>query len=284
MEINFVNALVGLLFFIMSTMIGATSSLCVVENDTKNGKDLTIAVLLPRYPCRGLQVHYPFFLQMAGPAISIALQSVESTLLSERDVKLKMIDTECELASAQFSMIDLMFNDTVHVVLGPGMEYVVSAVGRLLAKWGIPQITAGGLAAGFMTNGQRASDYSTLTRVQGPYKKMAGFTSRYFSNMGWNHSIMIFFDNEKVTSDCRFGVGPIYNLNLKAGLTGTSYKQIDGKEEDFTYQQTKDLLLNTIRPVSRGKTLSLFFFPISILVINKVYLWFVEPFDCFNHT
>lgn len=257
MEIKFAGLLLGLLPLFVSSAIGAMSPLCGVKNGIEDGKDsgdnnITIAVLLPIYPCKG-HVAYPFFLQMAGPAISIALERVKSTYLSGRNVSLITMDSECDLASAQFVMIDLMFTNPVDVVLGPGLEYVVSAVSRLLGRWDIPQITAGGLAAGFTKHGKRLNEFSTLTRVQGPNKKLAGFVSRYFSSMGWNHSKLIFFDNEKVVNDCKFGIGPIYNLNIKAGLTGTSYKLIDGREEDFTYQQIKDLLLNIIRPVARGK-------------------------------
>ena len=217
-----------------------------------------MVVLLPVYPCPKVDIRYPFYQQMVLPAMSIALESVQNTYLPGENITLIIKDTECELSSAQFAMIDLMFTHSVDVVMGPVLEYVVSAVGRLLGRWEIPHITAGGLAAGFLEHGKRHHAYPTLTRVQGTYRKGAEFVSHYFSSMGWNHSMIIFFDSERVVNDCMFGVGPIFNLNTKAGLTGTDYTQIDGEEEDYNLHDFKDILDNKIRPVARGKTNSFF--------------------------
>ena len=235
-------------------LIGDVSVNSDADPTEQSDRAIKIAVLLPQYPVSSLYagnpVRYPFFAQMVLPAVDIAVEQIRQTTLQRRNITLLVEDTQCKLSTSQFHMVDLEMNLKPDMYLGPGCEYATSAIGRFLGHWGVSHITAGGLAEGF--RGKQREDYPTLTRVQGSYMKQAGFVTRYFQQNKWNHTMLLFFETENEIRDCYLAMGSLYR-DLDTSRSLVKYKGINKREQAYTIEMSKNLLLESVRPFARSK-------------------------------
>ncbi|XP_022087153.1 atrial natriuretic peptide receptor 1-like isoform X2 [Acanthaster planci] len=225
---------------------------CNLNVTDRDDQTIKIAVLLPTYPIQPLYVgkpaRYPFFSQMVLPAINMALQTVRRTTLQSREVILYDADTQCKLSTSQFRVVDLQIGKKPDMFLGPGCEYATAGTGRFVGHWGIPHVTAGGLAGGFRE--QQKEEFPTLTRVQGSFMKQGAAVSRYFLDRKWNISALVFFDTEIEINDCYMAMGSVYRTLVRSRTT-VKFFSINKQEEDYTGNMAKDLLQESVRPNAR---------------------------------
>ena len=107
---------------------------------------------------------YPWALPRTLPAILIAVDKVtnQSALLPNFTVHVTSLDSQCSETMGPLAAIDMYFNQSADVFLGPACAYSVAPVARFSHYWGIPVLTAGGLVTALRDK----TEYKMLTRVQ----------------------------------------------------------------------------------------------------------------------
>ena len=113
---------------------------------------------------------HPWVLPQTLPAILLAVEKVtnHSALLANQTVHVTSQDSKCSETIGPLAAIDMYFNQSADVFLGPACPYSVAPVARFSHFWGIPVLTAGGLVSDL----KNKTEYKMLTRVQVRKRKL----------------------------------------------------------------------------------------------------------------
>nr|KAG5708737.1 hypothetical protein BaRGS_031891 [Batillaria attramentaria] len=117
-----------------------------------------------------------------------AIEVVAEFLNREPSMKVKLYveyaDTQCSIAQAMNSAIQLYAGGEVDVFMGPVCDYAVAPVARQARYWHIPMISCGAMALDFSK--YRKTTYPLLTRV-GPvnFGLLSSLVSRQWDHFGW---------------------------------------------------------------------------------------------------
>lgn len=218
--------------------------------------DFNIAVLLPVYsrnlteiPVQlrgGIEPSWPFFLQMAMPAIRMAQERVSQTM-PDLNLTIKADNSYCSSTETQFKSVELRYAFEADVFFGPCCEYSVSPVVRFLNFWNVPLVTAGAMAQGFDKN--LVSSNRLLTRLQGGYTKAAEFVTMIFRRYDWEHVVLIYEDGSfaEEVRDCYFCMGAIHKKAKQLNVSLGDAQNFRSAGFDFY-----PMLVDKVIPVSRS--------------------------------
>ncbi|KAJ2948360.1 hypothetical protein O0L34_g7597 [Tuta absoluta] len=89
----------------------------------------------------------PFDLERCGPAVDLALETVNEKFLKHHGVELQKVQASypsCSGAVAPGLAADMHFKDEVIAFIGPACAFALEPVARLAAYWNTPIITGMG--------------------------------------------------------------------------------------------------------------------------------------------
>ena len=98
-------------------------------------------------------------------------------------------------------------------------------------------------------------EYTTLTRLQSPYRLLVQFIGNFFVSNNWNHTTFLFEDSSTPIRDCFFGAGAVFHYFNTIGFIPMAYSLTDSEYDVNApgLSQEKTILLDIVKPVSRGK-------------------------------
>ncbi|XP_006819672.1 atrial natriuretic peptide receptor 3-like [Saccoglossus kowalevskii] len=231
------------------------------ETIVPDGNDFTqvkMAVILPKDTDQPPEIrHYPYRFEMVCPAIDIAVEGIKSQedFFGGRNVTLaiRKADSACSNLVSPIRAVEFITEKQVDVFFGPACDYAAAAVARFAAHWDIPFLTTGAKAKEFGMKDM--ADFSTLTRVHGPFLKMAEFTMSIFRHFQWNTTAILHNDKDvSLYRDCWLFGGALFHLFHGAGWydPGKDYagyqKFIEEDDPDYT-----EILKETVIPNARSK-------------------------------
>jgi hypothetical protein len=219
---------------------------------TKRDVKITMAVLLPEWPLPFSDKQYPYFKQMLFPGLDIALEKFDRIVPGVSNVSIFYTDTACSSRVTQIATVDLRYQHHSDVYLGPVCLYATSPTALLSAHWGVPILTVGAQAYGF----DNKLEYTTLTRVQGPFTKMGMCIRDYLIRQNWNNTAILHVSVEGENNDCEFGAGAVYFTLITSGFklpegVGLKSEEIDDKPSLLR------VLNDYVKPNARSKSFHL---------------------------
>ncbi|XP_076846721.1 atrial natriuretic peptide receptor 1 [Brachyhypopomus gauderio] len=185
-------------------------------------QDITLAVILPQH-----NTSYPWAWPRVGPALAhaIALVNADPHLLPGYTLRHVFENSEnadgiCSESSAPLMAVDLKFAHEPWAFIGPGCDYTASPVGLFTTHWGLPMITAGAPAVGFL----RADVYTSITNTGPTHKKMGEFTLEVCKKFGWRHHVLLMFSDSKMGERmCYFAIEGLYTELHEANITTADF-------------------------------------------------------------
>uniref|UniRef100_A0AAY4CX94 Guanylate cyclase n=1 Tax=Denticeps clupeoides TaxID=299321 RepID=A0AAY4CX94_9TELE len=172
-------------------------------------KNITLAVILPQN-----NTSYPWAWPRVGPALERALAVINenSALLPGYRLGYVFENSEdsngtCSESKAPLKAVDLKFAYHPWAFIGPGCDYTASPVAHFTAHWGVPMVTAGAPATGFI----HTDLYPTITNTGPTHKKLGEFAVHICHHFGWRqHAMIMFTDNKRGDRTCYFTVEGVY--------------------------------------------------------------------------
>ncbi|XP_056401282.1 atrial natriuretic peptide receptor 3 isoform X2 [Hyla sarda] len=209
-----------------SPALFALLTLLVLKGSTSlEEKKVNMLVILPK------DDKYMFSINRVQPAIDYALRAVQNnaSLLPGFTFNVTYRDSDCG-NQALFSLVDTAVKvHTPDVLLGPVCEYAAAPVARLASHWGIPMISAGALATGFM---QKVDEYSHLTRVAPAYTKMGEMFLSMFRYHKWSRAMLLYSD-DNVERNCYFTVEGVHTAFKEEGYHMAVHNFDEAKHVDL---------------------------------------------------
>ncbi|CAG5116349.1 unnamed protein product, partial [Candidula unifasciata] len=141
----------------------------------------------------------PYSVQRTGPAVDIALETVNTRMLnsSYRLVKvLRVYDRICDARFASGVAAELYYKEQIQALVGPACDPALESVARLAAYWNIPIIT--GLGDGGMFKNK--TDFPTLTRFSYCQCRLRKVFASLFKEFHWR-DISLIYDENDITAD-----------------------------------------------------------------------------------
>ncbi|KAK7499955.1 hypothetical protein BaRGS_00008803 [Batillaria attramentaria] len=137
-----------------------------------------MGVLLPNDDRYLFSVHHVY------PAIEVVAEFLNREPSMKVKLYVEYADTQCSIAQAMNSAIQLYAGGEVDVFLGPVCDFAVAPVARQARYWHIPMISCGAMALDFSK--YRKTTYPLLTRV-GPvnFGLLSSLVSRQWDHFGW---------------------------------------------------------------------------------------------------
>ncbi|KAH9495861.1 Nitrogen permease reactivator protein, partial [Bulinus truncatus] len=122
---------------LMAKFIVTMASACFLYTNVKAVTDIKIGILLIN------DTSVPYSIQRTGPAISIAMETVNArTLIGYRLVPvIRVYDHLCDPRFASGAAAELHYVDQVKAIVGPGCSNALDHVARLAGYWNIPVVT-----------------------------------------------------------------------------------------------------------------------------------------------
>ncbi|XP_035387054.1 atrial natriuretic peptide receptor 1 [Electrophorus electricus] len=201
-----------------------TRSLRPIETHKHASKhqNITLAVILPQH-----NTSYPWAWPRVGPALAraIALVNADPSLLPSYTLRHVFENSEnadgiCSESIAPLMAVDLKFAHEPWAFLGPGCDYTSSPVGLFTTHWGLPMITAGAPAVGFL----RAEVYTSITNTGPTHKKLGEFTLQVCKHFGWSRHILLMFSDSKMGERvCYFAIEGLYTELHEANITTAEF-------------------------------------------------------------
>uniref|UniRef100_A0A4W4GFA5 Guanylate cyclase n=1 Tax=Electrophorus electricus TaxID=8005 RepID=A0A4W4GFA5_ELEEL len=185
-------------------------------------QNITLAVILPQH-----NTSYPWAWPRVGPALAraIALVNADPSLLPSYTLRHVFENSEnadgiCSESIAPLMAVDLKFAHEPWAFLGPGCDYTSSPVGLFTTHWGLPMITAGAPAVGFL----RAEVYTSITNTGPTHKKLGEFTLQVCKHFGWSRHILLMFSDSKMGERvCYFAIEGLYTELHEANITTAEF-------------------------------------------------------------
>ncbi|XP_039608847.1 atrial natriuretic peptide receptor 1 [Polypterus senegalus] len=128
-------------------------------------------------------ISVPFSAGRIGAGTLIALDEVneDPVLLAGHHLVFDFVDDECDAVKGTGKIVDLKWRNNYSAFIGPSCSSVCSHGARLAAYWNIPVINPLCADSEFLNK----KEFSTLTRVFGPFTKMGNFLVKICENFGW---------------------------------------------------------------------------------------------------
>lgn len=216
---------------------------------THKRENITLAVILPKD-----NTLYPWAWPRVGPALlrAIALINANSSLLSRYRLRHVFNNSEnadgiCSESVAPLMAVDLKFTHEPWAFIGPGCDYTASPVGLFTTHWGLPMITAGAPAVGFL----RAEVYTSITNTGPTHKKLGEFGLHVCRHFGWTqHALLMFGDSKMSERECYFTIEGLYMELRDANIT-TADLVFEEDSRPINYSDH----LNKIKEEGRGEWL-----------------------------
>uniref|UniRef100_A0AAY4CYI6 Guanylate cyclase n=1 Tax=Denticeps clupeoides TaxID=299321 RepID=A0AAY4CYI6_9TELE len=207
-------------------------------------KNITLAVILPQN-----NTSYPWAWPRVGPALERALAVINenSALLPGYRLGYVFENSEdsngtCSESKAPLKAVDLKFAYHPWAFIGPGCDYTASPVAHFTAHWGVPMVTAGAPATGFI----HTDLYPTITNTGPTHKKLGEFAVHICHHFGWRqHAMIMFTDNKRGDRTCYFTVEGVYTE-----LQGKNITTVDLVIEEDSVNYAEILL--RVQQESRG--------------------------------
>ncbi|XP_041962871.1 atrial natriuretic peptide receptor 1 [Alosa sapidissima] len=183
-----------------------------------NHRDIVLAVVLPQN-----NTSYPWAWPRVGPALDRAIHLInrDPTLLPGRNLSLEFANSEdhrgiCSESVAPLMAVDLKFAFDPWAFIGPGCTYTSSPVGMFTKHWGIPMVTAGAPAVGFIL----ADMYTSITNTGPTHTKLGEFALHICRHFGWHqHTIIMFSDNKLGDRPYYFAAEGLYTKLHEENIT-----------------------------------------------------------------
>jgi hypothetical protein len=169
-------------------------------------KTFKLAVILP------FKNDFPWSKQRVGPGIEYAVDTLKIQL---PDIGASLVvnygDSHCSETLGPLKAIDMYYNKSADVFIGPSCNYAVAPIARFSPHWGIPIITGGAFVQAFSDKTQ----YSLLTRMSGSYAKLGQSMESLFAQYNWSIAGFVYNRNfgakqAQGRSECYFIMEAIY--------------------------------------------------------------------------
>ena len=207
--------------------------------------NLTVAVVLPL-----TNTSYPW--ARVGPAVELALARVKARpdLLPGWTVRTVLGSSEsalgvCSDTAAPLAAVDLKWEHSPAVFLGPGCVYAAAPVGRFTAHWRVPLLTAGAPAVGFGAK----DEYALTTRAGPSHAKLGDFVAALHRRLGWERQALVLYAYQPGDDQpCFFVVEGLYmRVRDRLNITVDHLEFAEGDRDHYT------MLLRTVRRKGRGE-------------------------------
>lgn len=198
-----------------------------IDQDTKNIKDIKIAVLLPEFHTdlshiesvfrRNLRIPWPYFVQMVMPAIDIANDKVKLAIPTI-NFTIQYHNSFCRGSNSMIAAVTLKDSFGNDAFFGPACEFSAAPVARFMPVWNKVFITAGALSTGFDFKDVEI-DKSYLTRVHGSYTKFANYLLQVCMDFSWRHVVLLYeeygsdYPERRDCHQCLGAVNAVLKLN-----------------------------------------------------------------------
>ncbi|XP_055479378.1 atrial natriuretic peptide receptor 1 isoform X1 [Psammomys obesus] len=197
--------------------------------------DLTVAAVLPL-----TNASYPWSWARVGPAVELALARVKARpdLLPGWTVRVVLGSSEnaagvCSDTAAPLAAVDLKWEHSPAVFLGPGCVYSAAPVGRFTAHWRVPLLTAGAAALGIGVK----EEFALTTRAGPSHVKLGDFVTALHRRLGWEHQALVLYaDPDPLGGDrpCFFVVEGLYvRLRERLNLTVNDQEFVEGDQDHY---------------------------------------------------
>lgn len=214
--------------------------------------DIVLAVVLPQN-----NTSYSWAWPRVGPALERAIRLInqDNSLLPGRNLSIVFANSEdhrgiCSESVAPLMAVDLKFAYDPWAFIGPGCDYTSSPVGMFTKHWGIPMVTAGAPAVGFI----QADVYTSITNTGPTHTKLGEFALHICRHFGWHqHAIIMFSDNKMGDRPYYFAAEGLYTKLQEGNITA---EDLVFEEESVNYTD----IIFRIRQGGRGMCLHVFAF------------------------
>ncbi|XP_045839129.1 atrial natriuretic peptide receptor 1 isoform X1 [Meles meles] len=209
--------------------------------------NLTVAVVLPL-----ANTSYPWSWARVGPAVELALAGVRARpdLLPGWTVRTVLGSSEdargvCSDTAAPLAAVDLKWEHSPAVFLGPGCVYAAAPVGRFTAHWRVPLLTAGAPALGFGAK----DEYALTTRAGPSHAKLGDLVAALHRRLGWERRALVLYAYRPGDDQpCFFVVEGLYmRVRDRLNITVDHLEFAEGDLDHYA------LLLRTVR--RRGRVI-----------------------------
>lgn len=209
--------------------------------------NLTVAVVLPL-----ANTSYPWSWARVGPAVELALAGVRARpdLLPGWTVRTVLGSSEnalgvCSDTAAPLAAVDLKWEHSPAVFLGPGCVYAAAPVGRFTAHWRVPLLTAGAPALGFGAK----DEYALTTRAGPSHAKLGDLVAALHRRLGWERRALVLYAYRPGDDQpCFFVVEGLYmRVRDRLNITVDHLEFAEGDLDHYA------LLLRTVRRKGRGE-------------------------------
>ncbi|XP_062847629.1 atrial natriuretic peptide receptor 1 [Trichomycterus rosablanca] len=171
--------------------------------------NITLAIILPKH-----NTSYPWAWPRVAPGMlrAISLVNADPSLLPGYNLQYVFENSEnadgiCSESIAPLMAVDLKFTHEPWAFIGPGCDYTSSPVGLFTTHWGLPMITAGAPAVGFV----HAAVYTSITNTGPTHKKLGEFGLHVCRHFGWGqHALLMFGDSKMSERECYFTIEGLY--------------------------------------------------------------------------
>ncbi|XP_046948928.1 atrial natriuretic peptide receptor 1 [Lynx rufus] len=207
--------------------------------------NLTVAVVLPL-----ANTSYPWSWARVGPAVELALARVRARpdWLPGWTVRTVLGSSEnargvCSDTAAPLAAVDLKWEHSPAVFLGPGCVYAAAPVGRFTAHWRVPLLTAGAPALGFGAK----DEYALTTRAGPSHAKLGDLVAALHRRLGWERQALVLYAYRPGDDQpCFFVVEGLYvRLRHRLNVTVDHLEFAEGDPQHYS------LLLRTVRRQGR---------------------------------
>ena len=145
-----------------------------------------MAVILP------YKTSYPWSKCRAGPGIEYAVETLRKRMpFIGSSLVVNYGDSHCSETLGPLAAIDMFYNKSADVFIGPACDYAVAPIARFSPHWNIPVITGGALVQAFSDKTQ----YSLLTRISGSHAKLGESIGMLFAQYNWSIAGFIYNTN-----------------------------------------------------------------------------------------
>ncbi|KAK8406870.1 hypothetical protein O3P69_007431 [Scylla paramamosain] len=146
------------------------------------------------------------------PVVELAVRYLEENglrgPLENYTIKVRYRDSRLSSTYGPLAAVDLFFNNSADVFLGPVEAYVLAPVARFSGAWNVPLLTPGGQPNAFDTR----KDYPLLTRLKGFYTEVGELFSSVVKQWDWKVLGLLYEDTDESRgkSVCHFTLESIY--------------------------------------------------------------------------
>lgn len=208
----------------------------------KNGsqtikRDIHFAILLPT-TLPHLQHTNLSALVLTAMDLAIKKLRMKNGLLSQYNVFYEYKDTRCSSTFGPLAAFDLYIVNKPDAFFGPMCDYVLAPVSRYAGVWGIPVLTAGGIADAFNYKAQ----YPTITRLLGGYVHVGYAVKDILSHFNWTIAAVLYHNHDdranKGNSPCSLAMAPVFRaLNSTESVHQEFDETVANKEKFMTVLQ-----------------------------------------------